>query len=108
MANFMQMMQKAQSFKTKYKDLQDRVGNMELTGQAASGQVTCRINGKFELKGLKLDPALVKSTEADMLEDLILAAVNDGRKKAEQIVAEETRKLMQDLGLPPGFDPGIF
>lgn len=108
MANFMQMMQKAQSFKAKYKDLQDRVGAMEMTGQAASGQITCRMNGKFELKGLKLDPVLVAGTDVDMLEDLIVAAVNDGRNKAEQIVADQTRKLLQDLGLPPGFDPGIF
>lgn len=102
MANIMQMMQKAQKFKQQMQDLQERVQKMELDGAAGGGAVTCRMTGKFELTSLKISPDLVKADETDLLEDLIIAAVNDARQKAEKTMNDETQKLMQDMGLPPG------
>ncbi len=102
MANFMQMMQKAQQVKVKMQELQERVAQMELEGAAANGAVTCRVNGKFELKAIKLDPAVINPQEAEVLEDLIVAAVNDARQKAEKVMAAESEKLIKDMGLPPG------
>ncbi|MDY0009574.1 MAG: YbaB/EbfC family nucleoid-associated protein [Bdellovibrionales bacterium] len=102
MANMMQMMQKAQKFKQQMEQMQARVQLMELDGAAGGGLVTCKVTGKFELKSIKIDPSLVKADEVDVLEDLVIAAVNDARLKAEKTMADETEKLMRDMGLPPG------
>lgn len=102
MANIMQMMQKAQKFKQQMELMQARVQQMDLDGSAGGGLVSCKVSGKFELKSLKIDPSLLKADEVDMLEDLIIAAVNDARLKAEKTMADETEKLMRDMGLPLG------
>lgn len=104
MANFAQMMQKAQKFKQEMQNLQERVQNMELTGTAGNGLVTCTVTGRHELKALKLDPSIIRADEADVMEDLIIAAVNDARRKAEQVMAEETEKLMTGMGLPKNME----
>jgi len=62
------------------------------------------MTGRHELKALKIDPSLVKSGEVDILEDLIVAAVNDARAKAEKVMTEQTQKLMSDMGLPPNME----
>jgi len=64
--------------------------------------VTCKVTGKFELRSIKISPSLINAEEADVLEDLIVAAINDARLKAEKTMADETEKLMRDMGLPPG------
>jgi hypothetical protein len=102
MANMMQMMQKAQKFKQQMEEMQARVQLMELDGSAGGGLVTCKVTGKFEMRSIKIDPSLIKADEAEVLEDLIVAAVNDARLKAEKTMADETEKLMRDMGLPPG------
>ena len=104
MANFAQMMQKAQKFKQEMQLLQERVQKMEVTGEAGRGLVTCTMTGRHELRALKIDPSVIKAEEADMLEDLVIAAVNEARSKAERVMAEESQKLMKDLGLPPGME----
>jgi DNA-binding YbaB/EbfC family protein len=98
MANFLQMAQKAAQLKSRMQDLQERIGEAEITGAAGNGLVTCVIDGKFALKKLKVDPSL----SGEIMEDLVIAAVANAREKAEQLVADETKKLMDDLGLPPG------
>jgi nucleoid-associated protein EbfC len=102
MANIMQMMQKAQKLKGKMQELQERVQQMEMTGSSAQGKVVCRMTGKCVVKAIKIDPSLL--SDGELLEDLIVAAVNDAREKAEQVMGDETQKLMKDLGLPPGLD----
>lgn len=102
MANMMQMMQKANQFKSKMQALQERVNATDVPGSAGNNLVTCVVNGKFELKKLKVDPSIIKADDAEMMEDLIIAAVNDARAKAEKLMSDETAKLMSDLGLPPG------
>lgn len=102
MANMMQMMAKAQQFKAKMQTMQENVQKMDVPGESGGGLVTCTVTGKVELKSIKIDPSLIKADEIDMLEDLIVAAVNDARGKAERLMAEETQKLMDDMGLPRG------
>lgn len=102
MTNFAQMMQKAQKFKQEMQLMQDRVSAMDITGEAARGLVTCVVSGKHELKKIKIDPSVIKAEEADLLEDLIITAVNDARAKAEKVMQSETEKLMSGMGLPPG------
>lgn len=102
MTNFAQMMQKATKFKQQMQAMQERVQAMDITGESGRGLVTCVVSGKHELKKLKIDPSIIKADDAEMMEDLIVAAVNDARNKAEKIMAGETEKLMADMGLPPG------
>ncbi|HYD17757.1 MAG TPA: YbaB/EbfC family nucleoid-associated protein [Patescibacteria group bacterium] len=102
MTNFAQMMQKAGKFKAEMQKMQERVNEMDISGQAGNGLVTCTVSGKHELKKLKVDPSLIKADEADVMEDMIIAAINDARAKAEKVMAEETQKLMTSMGLPPG------
>lgn len=104
MTNMAQMMQKAQKFKQQMQEMQERVQQMEIDGASGAGLVKCRVNGKFELKMLKIDPSIINAAEAEVMEDLIIAAVNDARLKAEQTMSEETQKVMKDMGLPPGLD----
>jgi DNA-binding YbaB/EbfC family protein len=103
MTNMMQMLSKAQKLKSQMQDMQTRVQNMDMTGTAGGG-VTCVINGKFQMKKIAISPALLTADDKEILEDLIVAAVNDAHGKAEKTMAEETQKLMQGLGLPPGFE----
>lgn len=102
MTNIMQMMAKAQKLKSKMAEMQERVRATDIDGQAGNGLVTCRMSGKFELKQLKISPTA--TSDVEMLEDLVIAAVNDARLKAEKTMNEETQKLMSELGLPPGLD----
>jgi DNA-binding YbaB/EbfC family protein len=102
MANMMQMMAKAQKFKTQMQELQDRVGNTEISGEAGGGLVNVSMTGKFDVRMLKIDPSIIKADEADVMEDLIIVALNDARMRAEKLMADETQSLMKDLGLPPG------
>ncbi len=104
MANIMQMMQKASQMKAAMQDMQARAKQMELTGEAGSGAVTCTLTGGFELRSIKLDVSIVNPQDIGLLEDLIVAAVNDARRKAEKALSDETRKIMADAGLPPGLD----
>lgn len=102
MANFVQMMQKAGQVKTKMEDMQNRVRQMDISGAAGNGLVSCVINGRFEVKKVKIDPSVIKPEEADVLEDLVAAALNDARARVEKLLADETEKIMKDMGLPPG------
>lgn len=102
MANFVQMMQKAGQVKSKMEDMQNRVRQMDITGEAGRGLVTCVINGRFEVKKVKIDPSVIKAEEADVLEDLVVAALNDARVRVEKLLSDETEKIMKDMGLPPG------
>lgn len=102
--NIAQMMQKAQVMKQKMAEMQEKVSQMEVSGEAGAGMVKVVSTGKGELRSLKLDPSIVDASEIDVLEDLVIAAVNDARNKGEAMMAEETQKMMSELGLPPGLD----
>jgi hypothetical protein len=104
MANIVQMMQKASQMKQKMQEMQAKAEQMELVGEAGSGLVKCRVNGRYEIKSLKVDPSLINPKEAEVMEDMIVAALNDARRKAEKMMGDETQKIMNDLGLPKGLD----
>ncbi len=100
--NIAQMMKQVQDMQSKMTAMQDRLGDVEVTGQSGGGMVVTTMTGKGELKKIKLDAKLVDPAEIEMLEDLIVAAVNDAKSKAESQVASETEKVMGGLKLPPG------
>lgn len=103
MKNLGQMMRQAQEMQAKMNELQERLAAAEVEGASGGGLVRALLNGKGELRALKIDPALVDPQEVEVLEDLVVAAVNDAKSKVEAKVAEEMRKLTGGLDLPPGF-----
>src|SRR3546814_21045598 len=79
---------------------QEKLGQLEVTGQSGAGMVKATLNGKSELRGLKIDPSLVDPSEVEVMEDRIVAAVNDAKAKVEVAVAEEMKKVTGGLDLP--------
>lgn len=102
MKNLGQLMKQAQAMQAKMAELQEQLGSMEVEGAAGGGLVKVTVTGKGEVKKLKLEPSLVDPKEVEVLEDLIVAAINDARGKAETAAADEMKKLTGGLNLPPG------
>ncbi|QQP90020.1 YbaB/EbfC family nucleoid-associated protein [Skermanella sp. TT6] len=102
MKNLGQMMKQAQEMQTRMQQMQEALAEVEVTGQSGAGMVNVTLNGKGEMKKLKLDKSVVDPDDVEVIEDLIVAAFNDAKLKVEQHVAEETQKLMGGMKLPPG------
>jgi nucleoid-associated protein EbfC len=100
--NISQMMKQVQDMQAKMADMQNRLGDVEVSGQSGGGMVVVTLNGKAEMKKIFIDSKLISAEDKEMLEDLIVAAVNDAKNKVEKQVAEETEKMMGGLKLPPG------
>jgi len=100
--NIAGMMKQVQEMQGKMAEMQKRLAEAEVWGQSGGGMVTALMNGKSELKKIKIDPKLADPAEIEMLEDLIVAACADARAKAEAQMASETEKMMGGLQLPPG------
>ncbi|MEM8798489.1 MAG: YbaB/EbfC family nucleoid-associated protein [Pseudomonadota bacterium] len=103
MKNLSQMMKQAQQMQEKMAALQESQAELEVTGSAGAGLVTCTVNGKGELKSTKIDVSLLKPDEAEIVEDLIVAAYADARGKADEAMQEKMSELTGGLQLPPGF-----
>lgn len=103
MKNLGQLMKQAQEMQSKMAEMQQRLVGVEITGSAAAGMVTVVLNGKGEMRNVKIDPSLIVPAEAEVLEDLIVAAQNDARAKVDAHMQEETSKMMGGVELPPGF-----
>tara|TARA_Y100001934_G_scaffold78771_1_gene97926 strand:- start:565 stop:888 length:324 start_codon:yes stop_codon:yes gene_type:complete len=103
MKNLGQLMKQAQEMQTKMAEMQQRLVDVEISGSAAAGMVTAVLNGKGEMRKMKIDPSLIVPEEAEVLEDLIVAAQNDARAKVDAYMQEETSKMMGGVDLPPGF-----
>jgi DNA-binding YbaB/EbfC family protein len=109
MKNLGNLMKQAQAMQEKMAEMQARLAEMEVEGQAGAGMVRAVVNGKGEVKRIRIEPNVVDPQDVGMLEDLVVAACNDARAKADAMSAEETQKLMGGLGLPPGLGlPGGF
>lgn len=102
MKDLLGLMGKAKEMQAKFQAMQDEIAAMEATGQSGGGLVKVTLTGKFEMKKLELDPSLLKSDEAEILEDLILAAHNDAKGKVEVAMQEKTKALTAGLPIPPG------
>lgn len=103
MKNLGQMMKQAQEMQSRMAEMQQRLQEAEVIGQAGGGMVRVTVNGKHEVRRVQIDPVLIDPAEAEVLEDLIAAAVNDARGKIEVHMQEEMQKLTGGLNLPPGF-----
>lgn len=102
MFNMGQMMKQVQDMQSKMNQMQARLGETETTGQAGGDLVIATMNGKGDLKKIKIDAKAVDPSDIDMLEDLVLAAVADAKAKIDAMIAQETEKAMGGLKLPPG------
>ncbi len=100
--NIQQMMQQAKVMQDKMQEMQGKLGDEEVTGSAGGGVVSVIMTCKGEARGIKIDDSLIDLNEKEVLEDLIKAAVNDAKSKADQKLADETQKMMSDMGLPAG------
>jgi hypothetical protein len=96
------MMRQVQEMQAKMADMQNRLSEIEVTGQAGGGMIVATMSGKAEMRKIAIDPKLINVQEKEMLEDLIVAAINDAKAKAEKQIAEETQKMMGGMQLPPG------
>ncbi|MGB1006065.1 MAG: YbaB/EbfC family nucleoid-associated protein [Thalassobaculaceae bacterium] len=103
MKNIAQMMKQAQEMQGRVEEMQNQLQTVEVTGESGAGMVTVSMTGKGMMRSITIDPSLAAPGEVEVLEDLIVAAVNDARQKAEDLAAEEMRKLTGGLSLPPGF-----
>ena len=97
-----QLMKQAQEMQEKMAEMQESLAAIEVEGSAGAGLVKVTLNGKGEMRRLRIDPTLANPDEAEVLEDLVVAAHNDAKGKIEARVQEETQKLMGGLPLPPG------
>ncbi|HUK59142.1 MAG TPA: YbaB/EbfC family nucleoid-associated protein [Stellaceae bacterium] len=102
MKNLGQMMKQAQQMQERMAELQAKLEQVELSGASGGGMVQVTLNGKGEMRRLKIDKSLVDPNETEVLEDLILAAFNDAKAHVEAHMAEEMKKLTGGLALPPG------
>ena len=100
--DFMGMMKQAAELKSKMEAMQAELDQMEVEGTSGGGLVTVKLSGKGEVKGVKIDDTLMQPAEKEILEDLIVAAHADARRKAETLLQEKMQSVAGGLPLPPG------
>ena len=97
------LMKQAQEMQQKMAEIQERLGGIEVVGQAGAGLVKVTLNGRQETRKVEIDPSLMNFADKGVVEDLVVAACNDARGKAENLMQEHMRTLTGGLPLPPGF-----
>jgi DNA-binding YbaB/EbfC family protein len=102
MADFLGMMKQAAQLQSKMKAMQDELDHVEVEGTSGGGLVSVTLSGKGEMKSVKIDDTLIKPSEKEIVEDLIVAAHADARRKAEAVMAEKMKAVTGGLPLPPG------
>jgi DNA-binding YbaB/EbfC family protein len=102
MKNLGNLMKQAQQMQARMGELQARLAETEVSGASGGGMVQVTVNGKGDVRRVKIDPSLAKPEDVEVLEDLVVAACNDAKGKAEAMMTEEMQKLTGGLNLPPG------
>ena len=102
MKNLAGLMKQASQMQSKMQEMQAKLEAMEVEGVAGAGMVTVTLSGKFDLRRLKIDPKLIDPNETEMLEDLIVAAHTDAKRKIEVVMADEMEKATGGMQLPGG------
>src|SRR5712664_92711 len=104
MADFLGLMKQAAELKSKMEAMQAELDQMEVEGTSGGGLVTVQLSGKGEMKGVKIDDTLMQPSEKEILQDLIVAAHTDARRKAETLLQEKMQSVAGGLPLPPGMN----
>ena len=102
MADFLGLMKQATELKSKMEAMQAELDHTEIEGTAGGGLVAVKLSGKGELKGVKLDDTLLKADQKEIVEDLLVAAHADARRKLETMLQDKMQSLTGGLPLPPG------
>jgi hypothetical protein len=102
MADFLGMMKQAAQLQSKMQEMQAELDRVEVEGTAGCGMVTVKMTAKGEVKAVKIDDTLIKPGDKEILEDLLVAAHADARRKAEDVMQDKMKGLTGGLSLPPG------
>jgi len=102
MADFLGLVKQATEFKSKMEAMQAELEQLEVEGAAGGGVVTVKLSGKGDLRGVRIDDSLLKPDQKEILEDLIVAAHADARRKLETTLQEKMQAITGGLPLPPG------
>jgi nucleoid-associated protein EbfC len=102
MADFMGLMKQAAEFKSKMEAMQAELERLEVEGAAGGGLLTITLSGKGELRNARIDDSLLKPDQKEIVEDLIVAAHADARRKLEALLQDKMQALTGGLPLPPG------
>ena len=102
MKDLMGIMKQAQAMQQKMTDMQAELDTIEVEGQAGGGAVTIRMTAKGAAKAVSIDASLLNPDEKEIVEDLVLAALNDARGKAERTMQERMAEVTRGMPLPPG------
>jgi DNA-binding YbaB/EbfC family protein len=94
------LLKQAQEMQTRLAKIQEELGQKTVEGSAGGGMVQVTVNGQLNLCGVKIDPSVISSEEKEMLEDLIMAAVNDGMRKAREMASAEMSKITGGFKIP--------
>ncbi|MBQ3817645.1 MAG: YbaB/EbfC family nucleoid-associated protein [Acetobacter sp.] len=103
MKNLASLMKQASQMQAKMETMQNALESMTIEGESGAGKVTVVLSGKGDMRSIRIDPALADPNEMEMLQDLIVAACADARRKLDEKAAEEMQKVTGGLNLPPGF-----
>ena len=103
MPSLEEIMQMAQNAQAELQKAQDNLDKVEVEGASGGGLVKIRASAKGRIIAVSIDDSLLQASEKSMLEDLVAAAINDARAKADQAAASEMQKMSAGLQLPPGF-----
>lgn len=98
--NIQQMMKQAQVMQQRMQEMQDRLGETEIDGMSGGGMVKVIMTCKGEVRKITISPEVINPDDRETLEDLVMAAVNMARQRADQTLADETRKMMAEFGMP--------
>jgi DNA-binding YbaB/EbfC family protein len=104
----MKLLRQFQKLQGEMKKIQEEVAKEEVTGSSGGGMVEIAINGKFEVVDVRIEKKLLKGDDAQMLEDLILAAVNSAMSKVQELIKERLGQITGGLQLPGMGIPGLF
>jgi nucleoid-associated protein EbfC len=100
--DFMGMMKQAAELKSKMEAMQAELDQIEVEGAAGGGMVTVKLTAKGELKAVSIDPSLMKPDEKEIVEDLVVTAHAEARRKAETLLQDKMKSITGGLPLPPG------
>lgn len=100
MADFLGMMKQAAQLQSKMQEMQEQLDHIVVEGSAGGNMVSVRMTAKMELKNVSIDPSLMKPEEREVLEDLLVAAQNDARRKAEEAMQEQMKSVTGGFNIP--------
>ena len=100
MGDMMKLVQQAQEMQTRLQQIQDGLESQTVSATSGGGMVTATVDGKGQLRAVKIDPTVVDPSDVEMLEDLVIAAVGEAQKKAQAAAQEQMQQLTGGLQLP--------